>query len=270
MAITRTERLLKRERAIVILGLAAMVLLAWIYILLGAGTGMHALHMTSWRIPLAGGEASMPAVWTPVHALVSLAMWWVMMIAMMMPSAAPVILLYARVQRHGHAPGGSADAIVPTATFAAGYLTVWLLFSAAAVGVQFALERAGLVDAMTMWPRSRWLTGGLLLAAALYQLSPLKAVCLGHCRSPVEWLARNWRRGRWGAFRMGANHGAYCVGCCWALMLLLFAGGVMNLVWIAGLAGLVLLEKLTPWGPTLSGWSAFLFAAAGIYVLASA
>jgi predicted metal-binding membrane protein len=270
MAITRTERLLQRERAILVLGLSAMILLAWIYLLLGAGTGMSALHMTSWRVPLPLAETSTPAAWTPAQAVVALAMWWVMMIAMMLPSAAPVVLLYARVLRHHNRPEGSAGAMVPTASFAAGYLVVWLLFSAAAVCVQFVLEQARLLDAIMLWPTSRWFSGGLLIAAALYQLSPLKSACLGHCRSPVDWLARNWRKGRAGAFRMGAQHGAYCVGCCWALMLMLFAGGVMNIVWVAGLAGLVLVEKLTPWGRAISRWSAVALATAGIITLLSA
>ena len=267
---TVTERLLRRERAIIAAGLGAMVVLGWVYLLLGAGTGMSPLHMTSWRLPLPSLEPTTQPDWTPAHVLVALAMWWVMMIAMMVPSAAPVVLLYARVLRHNRRGGAPGAAVVPTASFAAGYLAVWLLFSAAAVALQFALERAGLLDATMMWPTSRWLTGGLLLAAAAYQLSPLKTVCLGHCRSPVEWLARYWRSGRAGAFRMGAHHGAYCVGCCWALMLLLFAGGVMNLVWIAGLAGLVLVEKLTAWGAAVSRWSALALGAAGTVLLIAA
>ena len=270
MSTTLTERVLRRERAVIVAGLGAMVLLAWAYVLLGAGTGMSALHMSSWRLPLPGVEPHALPAWTPGRALVSLAMWWAMMIAMMVPSAAPVVLLYARVLRHNRGGGTAGAAVVPTASFAAGYLAVWLLFSAAAVALQFALERAGLLDATMMWPTSRWLTGGLLMAAALYQLSPLKSACLGHCRSPVEWLARYWRSGRAGAFRMGAHHGAYCVGCCWALMLLLFAGGVMNLVWIAGLAGLVLVEKLTPWGTAIARWSALALGAAGTFLLLAA
>ena len=134
--LTRTERVLKRERAVIATGLGTMVLLAWIYLLLGAGTGMSALHMTSWRFPQLTSEAPMPAAWTPAQALVSLAMWWVMMIAMMLPSAAAVVLLYARVLRHNQTRGDTAGAIVPTASFAAGYLAVWLLFSALAVAVQ--------------------------------------------------------------------------------------------------------------------------------------
>jgi predicted metal-binding membrane protein len=265
--LTLTERVLKRERVVIATGLGLMVLLAWVYLLLGAGTGMSALHMSSWRFPLPSSDASLPPAWTPAHVVVSLAMWWVMMIAMMVPSAAPVVLLYARVLRHNQARIDPAGALVPTASFAAGYLAVWLLFSGLAVALQLALERVGLLDAMALWPTSRWLAGGLLLAAALYQLSPLKSACLGHCRSPVEWLARHWRGGRAGAFRMGAQHGAYCLGCCWALMLLLFAGGVMNLVWIAALAGLVLVEKVTPWGSAISRWSAVALAAAGAMAL---
>jgi predicted metal-binding membrane protein len=270
VAVTLTERVLRRERAIIAAGLGAMVVLAWVYLLLRGGTGMSALHMTSWRFPLPAAEPTMAPDWTPAHVVVALAMWWVMMIAMMVPSAAPVVLLYARVLRHNAKAGDPAGAMVPTAAFAAGYLAAWLLFSAAAVAIQVTLERGGLLDAMMIWPTSRWLAGGLLLAAAAYQLSPLKTVCLGHCRSPVEWLARHWRNGRAGAFRMGAHHGAYCVGCCWALMLLLFAGGVMNVVWIAGLSGLVLAEKLTPWGTAVSRWSALALAAAGAFLLLGA
>ena len=121
-----------------------------------------------------------------------------------------------------------------------------------ATSLQFALERAGLVHGMMMWSTERWLTAGLLFGAGLYQLSPLKMACLVQCRSPAEFLARHWRAGRLGAFRLGIVHGAYCLGCCWALMLLLFAAGIMNLVWIAGLAILVLLEKLAPFGDALT------------------
>jgi predicted metal-binding membrane protein len=174
-----------------------------------------------------------------------------MMIAMMVPSAAPMILLYARVARD--APGRTAadTALGPSAAFAAGYLACWLIFSVLAVGLQFALERGGLIDGMMMRSTARSLTAGLLLAAGLYQLSPLKSACLDHCRSPAGFLARHRRPGSRGAFRLGVVHGAYCVGCCWVLMLLLFAAGIMNLVWIVGLAALVLIEKLAPFGAAL-------------------
>ena len=177
-----------------------------------------------------------------------IAMWWIMMIAMMTPSAAPTILLYARVHRHALAQGQIQDKLAPTGAFAAGYLLVWLGFSAAAATLHWALERAGLVSAMMMGSQSRWLSGAVLIAAGLYQLSPLKNVCLAHCRTPTSFLSRHWRPHALGALRLGAMHGAYCVGCCWMLMALLFVGGVMNLVWIAALAILVLIEKVLPAG----------------------
>ena len=171
-------------------------------------------------------------------------MWWVMMIAMMLPSAAPMILLYARVVRHNRKLSGETGAIVPTAVFLLGYLLAWLVFSLGATLLQWLLERSGLVHGMMMWSNSYLLTALLLVGAGLYQLSPLKYACLAHCQSPAAFLSRYWRNGWSGALHMGVAHGLYCVGCCWTLMLLLFAGGIMNLVWIAGLAVLVLLEKL--------------------------
>jgi predicted metal-binding membrane protein len=211
----------------------------------------------------------MPGDWSPTYWLTMLAMWWVMMIAMMVPSAAPMILLYARAVRHGQRPNESESPLVPTADFAAGYLICWLGFSALATALQFALERSGLLDGMMMWSTDRWLTAALLIAAGLYQLSPFKTACLSQCRSPAEFLAHHWRRGRTGAFSMGLMHGAYCVGCCWALMLLLFAAGIMNLVWIAGLAILVLIEKLAPFGARLTKPLAAIFILGGVALLIS-
>ena len=135
-----------------------------------------------------------------------------------------------------------------------GYLMVWLAFSLAATLLQGLLQGSGAISQMMLWSETRWLSAGLLALAALYQVTPLKQVCLEHCRSPAEFLSRHWRPGHRGAFVMGLDHGAYCVGCCWALMLLLFVGGVMNLLWIAALALFVLLEKATPLGRA-SGWA---------------
>jgi len=246
------ETLLRRERAIIWSALAILTLLAWLWVLLGSGTGMSAIAMSTWQFPPPRPSMMMSGDWSPVYWLTMLLMWWVMMIAMMVPGAAPVILLYARVFRHGQARGQIPGAVAPTAAFAAGYLACWLGFSALATALQFALEHSGLVHGMMMWSTDRWLTAGLLVAAGLYQLSPFKAACLAQCRSPVEFLARHWRPGRRGAFRLGIVHGAYCLGCCWALMLLLFAAGIMNLVWIAGLSILVLIEKLAPFGAALT------------------
>ncbi len=222
--------------------------------------------MTTWQFPPPRPAAMMAGEWDTAYWLIMLVMWWVMMIAMMIPSAAPMILLYARVFRQGQARGQISGALVPTASFAAGYLVCWLGFSALATALQFALEQIGLVHGMWMWSTSRWLTAALLIVAGLFQLTWLKGACLEHCRAPASFLAEHWRAGRLGAFRLGLVHGAYCLGCCWALMLLLFAAGIMNLVWIAGLAILVLVEKLAPFGGRLGPISAALLIGAGVYV----
>ena len=165
-----------------------------------------------------------------------IAMWWTMMVAMMTPSAAPTILLYARVHRHAVAQGQAGQQLAPPAAFAVGYLLVWLGFSDRRRGAARGAGTRRPLSAMMMGSQSRWLSAGVLIAAGLYQLSPLKHACLAHCRAPAAFLARHWRPGASGALRLGVMHGAYCVGCCWVLMVLLFVGGVMNLVWIAGLA----------------------------------
>jgi predicted metal-binding membrane protein len=265
---TLTERIVRREQLIIGAGLATIAGLAWYYVLTGAGTGMSTIAMTTWQFPPPRPATMTSGDWDAGYWLTMLLMWWVMMVAMMIPSAAPMILLYARVFRHGQARGQLSASLVPTGSFAAGYLVCWLGFSALATALQFALERAGLVHGMWMWSTSRWLTAGLLITAGLFQLTPLKAACLAHCRAPAGFLSRHWRPGHLGAFRLGVVHGAYCLGCCWALMLLLFAAGIMNLVWIAGLAVLVLIEKLAPFGASLAPATAALLIGAGLYVAA--
>ncbi len=263
---TFTERIVRREQVIIALGLVMITALAWYYLLIGASTGMSTVAMTTWQFPPPHPDMMVIGSWSTAYWLAMLIMWWVMMIAMMIPSAAPMILLYARVFRHGQVCGQLPGAIVPTAFFAGGYLACWLGFSALATALQFALERFGHIDGMMMWSTNRWLTAGLLVAAGLYQLSPFKTVCLKHCRSPADFLSRHWLPGRLGAFRLGFVHGVYCLGCCWALMLLLFAAGIMNLVWIAGLAIIVLLEKLAPSGASLAPLTAVVLVGAGLYV----
>ena len=255
------ERLLKRDRLITLAGLAALCMLAWLYIVTGAGLGMSAWEMTTLLLfphqqphnmmpgMDMGAMASGRAAWGFATWALIIAMWWIMMIAMMTPSAAPTILLYARVHRHALAEDQVQDRLAPTGAFAAGYLLVWLGFAAAAATLHWALERAGLVSAMTMGSSNAWLSGIVLITAGLYQLSPFKNICLAHCRAPTSFLSRHWRPHALGALRLGAMHGAYCVGCCWMLMALLFVGGVMNLTWIAALAILVLIEKALPLGP---------------------
>lgn len=252
------ERLIERDRAITLAGLIALCALAWFYVVMGAGLGMTAPEMTrltlfphqqatdmAANMPAGMGAmaaAPMPAEWGLVTWALLIAMWWVMMIAMMTPSAAPTILLYARVHRHALAQGQIQDKLAPTGAFAAGYILIWLGFSIAAAALHWVLERSEIVSGMGS--QSRWLSGGVLFAAGVYQFSPLKTACLSHCRAPAVFLSRHWRPHALGALRLGAMHGGFCVGCCWMLMALLFVGGAMNLVWIAALSVLVLVEKL--------------------------
>jgi predicted metal-binding membrane protein len=263
---TVLETVLRRDRFVVVAALVAVIVVAWIWILLGAGTGMSAVAMTQ--------MAGMPdmdmmmerAVWTPEYAALIFAMWWVMMVAMMLPSAAPMVLLFARVNR---AQKARDRPYVPTGIFAAGYLAAWGGFSALAAGLQWGMEQLDLLSPM-MTTTSYWLGGAILLAAGIWQLTPIKGVCLRHCRSPLSFLAQGWRPGRRGAFRMGIEHGAFCLGCCWFLMGLLFFGGIMNLLWIAGLAGFVLLEKTIPMGHWIGRIAGIAIAAWGIVLLAGA
>lgn len=256
------ERLLRRDRAITLAGLATLCLLAWVYIVLGAGLGMSAWEMTTLALfphrhaPMVSGMnmgiATGSSTWGPATWALMIAMWWIMMIAMMTPSAAPTILLFARVQQHARMVDQASRRDAPTFAFATGYLLVWLVFAVAATLLHWVLERAGLISAMMMQSRSGWLSGAVLICAGLYQLSPVKNVCLSHCRAPASFLSRHWRPHAAGALRLGAIHGSYCIGCCWLLMTLLFVGGVMNLVWIAALAVLILFEKLLPAGRWVS------------------
>src|SRR5262245_43731799 len=196
-------------------------------------------------------------------ALVAL-MWAVMMVGMMMPSAAPTILLFSALQRKRTATdriGGR------TAPFVAGYFAIWTAFSIAAAAAQTALAHAGLTS-MQMATTSAALGGALFIAAGLFEFTPLKDRCLIHCRSPLEWIPRHMRPGRFGAFRMGVEHGTYCVGCCWALMLLLFVGGVMNLIWVAVLAAIVLVQKVLPGGVVLARVAGLVLVVCGIAVFA--
>jgi predicted metal-binding membrane protein len=270
------EAVLRRDRTVVIAALIAVIVAAWAYILLGAGMGMTAFEMTGgmtgemappfdasgdldmpddMNMPddMAMGDgmamAMAPTAWTPGYAVLMFFMWWIMMLAMMLPSASPMILLFARFNRSQRDKGAPW---VPTAVFALGYLLVWAAFSLAAVTAQWGLERSGLLSSM-MASTSVMLGAVLLIAAGLYQLTPLKYACLKHCRSPLFFISHHWRPGDWGAMRMGLEHGAFCTGCCWFLMALLFYGGIMNLFWIIGLALLVLVEKVAPAGHWV-GW----------------
>lgn len=181
------------------------------------------------------------------YLLPAFAMWVVMMIAMMVPSAAPMILLHARINRAPSARLRAAHSLL----FALAYLLVWTIFSAGAAFVQALLVRAGMVSAMGLSLGNRSIAAGLLVLAALYELTAAKRLCLDRCQSPLLFMLQNFRPGAAGAFRLGLVHGLFCLGCCWALMLLLFVGGVMNLTWVAALGVVVLAEKFAP-----SAWHA--------------
>src|SRR6185437_6254467 len=245
-----------------------------------AGMGISALDMTAFTLfphlkpdAMAGMQATSGMPGLPSAPVVAagwatiVLMWWTMMIAMMTPSAAPLLLLYGRVLRQ-RVPEPRPEYAAPI-VLAAGYLTVWLAFSIAASSIQIALQRAGLVSATMLRSQSVALSAAVLMAAGVYQLSPLKYACLRRCRGPVEFLVRHWRAGRAGAFVMGLRHGAWCIGCCWMLMALLFVGGVMNLVWVALLALLVLVEKIAPVGvlaSRLAGTALIVWGAATVWV----
>jgi len=212
------------------------------------------------------GMASMTSMnmpWTAADAFFTFAMWAVMMVGMMTPSAAPVVLLFAGMQR---GRGGPRWPLV-VAAFGAGYLIVWAAFSAAAALAQWGMHGAAMLSPMMATSSAR-LGGAILIAAGVYQLTPFKGACLTHCRSPLGFLMSHWRGGTAGALRMGIAHGTYCVGCCWALMGVLFVVGVMNLAWVAALTVFVLVEKIGPAGAIVARAAGLVMIAAGALVWA--
>lgn len=207
--------------------------------------------------------AGMPMPWDFTDALLMLAMWLVMMVGMMLPSAMPMILLYQQMLRRYTQPRQRHLALL---LFCLAYLLVWGGFSLLATGLQWGLDRLALLDPH-MRSGSRWLGAALLLIAGIYQWLPGKATCLAHCQGPLPFLMAHWRSGIAGGWHMGLTHGLYCLGCCWALMGLLFVGGVMNLLWVALLGGYVLVEKLLSRGPWLGRMAGLLMLAWGLALL---
>ena len=195
-----------------------------------------------------------------------LGIWVTMMAAMMLPAAAPMVLLFARVS--GERSRRGRPGAVPTWVFVAGYLAVWSTLGLVAYGLVRAVEE--IEGGVLAWDRAGpYVAGAAVAAAGLYELTPLKGVCLRHCRSPLHFVLGGWREGHRGALRMGVEHGAYCVGCCWGLMVVLFAVGVMSLFWMAVIAGVIFLEKLAPWGDRLTRPVAVAFVALGVWMAAS-
>ena len=238
------------------LGLFGATLLSWIY-LVGLAEDMERMSAT-------GMMKLRP--WEARDFLLMFVMWAVMMVGMMVPSATPTALLYASVARKAK---GQGSPVAPTFVFVTGYVALWALFSVVATAGQWGLERAALLSP-GMASASPQLSGLLLIGVGLYQLTPAKQACLDHCRSPARFMAEHWHPGHFGALRMGAIHGAFCLGCCWFLMALLFFGGVMDLLWIAGLTIFVLVEKLLPHGARVARGSGIVLLVAGLTILIDA
>lgn len=228
------------DRSVILLALLGITALSWLW-LISLSNGMSA-NMDMAAMP--GMAMSMPAPWTTAMFALTFAMWWVMMFGMMLPSATPMILMFATINRNKLQ---STQDFVPASVFTLGYLIVWGVFSAGATAAQWELDRLAMLSP-AMATISPVLGGALLIAAGIYQFTPLKQACLRHCRSPLAFVLNHWRDGWGGALRMGIAHGAYCLGCCWALMALLFVVGVMNLLWVAAIAAFVFAEKLLPRG----------------------
>jgi predicted metal-binding membrane protein len=256
MTAAALETVLRRDRAVVAFSLFVLTALAWAYLL-----------WLSSRIAIMPGMV-MPLVakpWELTCLLFSFAMWTAMMVGMMTPSVAPTILLYARVGRQARDEG---ELFAATGWFAGGYLAAWALFSLLASLTQAALAVAGLLTPV-LSSASQPLTGLLLVFAGIYEIMPLKHACLSQCQAPLSFIHQHggFQSGAAGSFRLGLQHGLYCVGCCWALMTLLFVGGVMNVLWIAALSILVLSEKLLPAGRLVPRLAGLVLIAAGTIFL---
>ena len=256
------ESIVKKDRAIVISGVVAVAAIAWGYMLYVSQSNAD-MDMSM------GMTVGNVRSWSGVDFSLMFMMWVVMMVAMMVPSAAPMILLFATVNRRRREQSGP---FVATGVFLSGYLVVWVGFALVATLGNWGLHQASLLTSMMGGTSSGYLGGALLLTAGIFQWSQLKYVCLTHCRSPLSFLMSDWKDGTGGAFKMGLQHGRYCLGCCWILMALLFVLGVMNLVWIAALAAFVLAEKVIPartkiskiTGGLLVGWGAWAVLAAAV------
>ncbi len=250
-----SARLPSRERLIVWGSILAVTAFSWL-VLARIALTQHAINRGMISSMNAGGVP-----WSLRDAWFIFAMWTMMMAAMMLPSASPMIEMYVRMAR-----GRSTERVGHAGFFAIGYLIAWTGFSAAITAVQYALERTGIVGgAMRVGP----FAGGLLLiATGIYQVTPFKQACLTQCRSPLGYFMTEWRSGQRGALEMGLNHGVFCVGCCWLLMTLMFVAGAMNLLWAAALTLFVLLEKAAPWGDTVARASGMVMVASGIALAA--
>ena len=255
------ESVIKRDRAIILAGLAALTLLAWFYMV------QEARAMGSTGVcRCAGMKMSGPDMqsWSAAQLLPLFLMWAEMMVAMMIPSAAPMVLMFATVNRKRRE---QEQPFVPTGIFLLGYLVVWTGFSALAAFAQWMLHATALLSPK-MVSTSPVLGGILLIAAGVFQLTPLKRACLTQCRSPLSFLMTDWREGDRGAFMMGLNHGVFCTGCCWVLMALLFVAGVMNIWWVGVISMFVLVEKAVPHGYQFGKLTGVVLVLWGVWMIA--
>jgi predicted metal-binding membrane protein len=249
----------RRDRIVISSCLVLLTALAWAY-LIYLDRDMSAMMEHDRMMAEMGMTMDMP--WKTADVLLAFAMWAVMMVGMMTMTASPVLLLFAGAHA-GRAKGGVALAVL---TFALGYIAVWLGFSACAAVAQWALHKAVLLSS-TMATSSTRLAGAILIGAGAYQLTPLKGRCLAQCRSPLGFLMSNWHDGVSGAFRMGFRHGAFCLGCCWALMAVLFVVGVMNLAWVGVLTVFILVEKIGSTGVRVARVGGSIMIAFGVIVV---
>ncbi len=248
--------MLSRDRIVVLLAVLGVTILAWLY-LFADRQRMSAMDMPDMA------DMAMPMPWGAAAFALTFAMWWVMMLGMMLPSATPTIMTFATMARRQRAQG---QRFVPVSVFTVGYLLVWGAFCVAATLLQWSLDQAALLSP-TLATNSAAIGGALFVLSGLYQFTPLKYACLRQCRSPFAFLLNHWRDGWQGALRMGWQHGLYCLGCCWVLMALLFAVGVMNLVWVAVIAAFVFAEKLLPGGVWIGRIAGVLMLAFGVRLM---
>ncbi len=239
-------------------GLLLVTVLAWWY-LLHLARGMESTSTMDAMGPIA-------RPWGATDLGFTFVMWTVMMVGMMLPSAAPMVMVFATIHRKR---GERGESYAPTGLFVLGYLIAWTGFSAAATLTQWGLQAVVLLSPMGIGT-SPWLGASLLIVAGMYQWTPLKFACLAKCRSPLGFLITEWRDGAHGALLMGLRHGVFCTGCCWALMVLLFVGGVMNLLWVAVIAGFVFVEKMIPAGELVAKLTGVALAGAGVWMMVSA
>ena len=256
------DSILKRDRAVIVAGLVGVSVLAWVDMVLMA-RGLPCAACLGMAMEMAKPHLQ---PWTVGYFTMMFVMWAEMMVAMMVPTVAPMVLLFATVNRQRRE---EQQPFVPTAIFLLGYLVVWTGFSLAATLAQWGLHDAALLSP-ALASTSHVLSGAVLLAAGAFQWTPWKNACLKHCRSPLSFLMTEWREGKWGAFVMGVRSGNFCLGCCWLLMLLLFVAGVMNLLWIALITAFVLAEKIAPGPKWITRTAGVGMAVWGVWLIASA